>query len=204
MRRRDFIAIIGSALACLMVAGAQQTQQIRDVGVLMVTSETDKNEHSTITDFADALKDTGWLPGKNIQIETRWAAGDSERLRVNAKEMVALAPDVIVAKGAAVPSVADATQTIPIVFTVFSGMLAQAYVKNFAHPNRNVTGFTSDEIALVSKRVEREFAALLGGTAAAWPLLARAQQEEHSRRNRRLHVTDDDDGKARLSAFRDE
>ncbi len=154
MRRRDFIAIIGSAIACPMVAGAQQTQQIRHVGVLMATSETDKNEQSTITEFVDALKDTGWVPGKNIQIETRWAAGDPERLRVNAKEMVALSPDVIVAKGAAVPTVVDATQTIPIVFTVFSDMLAQGYVKSFAHPDRNVIGFTSDEIALVSKRVE--------------------------------------------------
>jgi putative tryptophan/tyrosine transport system substrate-binding protein len=155
MRRRDFIkAIIGSAAASPVAARAQQTERMRHVGVLLAASEADKNEQSNLIDFVNALKDAGWVPGKNIQIETLWAAGDPERFRKNAQEMAALAPDVIVAKGASVPSIADATQTIPIVFTVFSDMLAQGYVKSFAHPDRNVTGFTSDEIALVSKRVE--------------------------------------------------
>jgi putative tryptophan/tyrosine transport system substrate-binding protein len=155
MRRREFITLLGGAAAAWpLAAHAQQAERVRHVGVLMATSEDDKNEQLTTTDFINALKGAGWLPGKNIQIETRWAAGDPERLRKNAKEMAALAPDVIVAKGAAVPTIAEETKSIPIVFTVFSDMLAQGYVRNFAHPDRNVTGFTSDEIALVSKRVE--------------------------------------------------
>jgi putative ABC transport system substrate-binding protein len=154
MRRRDFITAFGGAAAWPVAARAQQIERVRHVGVLMATSETDKNEQSEIAEFVKSLGSRGWLPDKNIQIETRWAAGDPERLRENAKEMAALAPDVIVAKGAAVSTIADATKTIPIVFTVLSDMLAQNYVKNFARPDRNVTGFTSDEIALVSKRIE--------------------------------------------------
>jgi len=154
MKRREFMALVGSAAAWPSVARTQQPERMRRVGVLLATSEIDRNEQSTITDFTNALKNAGWVPDKNIRIDIRWAAGDPGRLRENAKAMAALAPDVIVAKGAAVPTIAEATKTIPIVFTVLSDMLAQGYVKNFAHPDRNVTGFTSDEIALVSKRVE--------------------------------------------------
>jgi putative tryptophan/tyrosine transport system substrate-binding protein len=132
----------------------EERRRMRRIGFLMGTSETDLNEQSSVAAFVQTLERLGWVAGKNIEIEYRWTAGDPRRMQEYAQELVALSPDVIFAKGAAAPPVTQATTTIPVVFAVLSDMLAQRYVKNFARPDRNVTGFASDEITLVSKRVE--------------------------------------------------
>ena len=155
MRRRRFIGLLGGAAAAWpLTAHAQERRRMRRIGFLMGTSETDLNEQSSVAAFVQTLERLGWVAGKNIEIEYRWTAGDPRRMQEYAQELVALSPDVIFAKGAAAPPVTQATTTIPVVFAVLSDMLAQRYVKNFARPDRNVTGFASDEITLVSKRVE--------------------------------------------------
>jgi len=153
MRRREFITLLGGAPAWPFVAHAQGTG-VKRVAVLMSTSESDSEEVRSVAAFVSALGKTGWVSGRNLIIDYRWGEGSLHRYQENAKELVGLAPDAIFAKGAAVPAVAQATSAIPIVFAIFSDTLAERYVANFARPNGNVTGFTSDEVALVGKRLE--------------------------------------------------
>jgi putative tryptophan/tyrosine transport system substrate-binding protein len=155
MQRRKFIKLIGGAAAAWpLAARAQQGEGVRRVGLLMSYSETDPEETSNVAAFVMALGNAGWVPGRNVAIDYRWAAGDPRRMQEYARELVSLAPDVIFAKGACVPAVVQATSTIPIVFAVLSDTIAQDYVMSFARPGRNITGFTSNENALVGKRVE--------------------------------------------------
>lgn len=155
MKRREFIALLGgAAVAPPLIARAQQNDRIRRIGFLMSTAETDPDETSIVAAFVAALEKADWVPGRNVTIDYRWGAGNPRYFREYAKELVQLGPDVIFAKGASVPSVAQATSTIPIVFAVLSDGLAQTYVASFARPGGNITGFTSNEITLVGKRLE--------------------------------------------------
>jgi putative tryptophan/tyrosine transport system substrate-binding protein len=155
MRRREFIAIFGGAgIAWPLTARAQQPDRMRRIGVLMSTAESDPEEEASVAAFVRTLEKAGWVPGRNVSIDYRWGAGDPSRFQDYAKELVRLGPDVIFAKGASVPAVAEATSTIPIVFAQFTDVLAQDYVASFARPGGNITGFTSNEITLVGKRLE--------------------------------------------------
>jgi len=155
MRRRDFNALIGGIVAvCPLVARAQQNERMRRIGLLMSTAETDPEEAASVAAFVEALAKAGWTPSRNVMIDYRWGAGDPRRFEEYARELVRLGPDVIFAKGAAVPAVAQATSTIPIVFAQTADVVAQDYVESFARPGRNVTGFTSNEATLVGKRLE--------------------------------------------------
>jgi putative tryptophan/tyrosine transport system substrate-binding protein len=153
MRRRAFIAALGSVATWPMVARAQQAERVRRVGVLMSTAETDPLESASVAAFVAALGKLGWTTGQNVEIVYRWAAGDSDRMTANARELVSLAPDVLLVKGANVPAARQATSAIPIVFVVLGDVIAQNYVGSFARPGGNITGFTSYERALVGKRL---------------------------------------------------
>ena len=155
MRRRTFIiGLGGAALAAPLVAPAQQPERVRRIGVLMSTTETEPEEKSIVAAFVSTLASAGWMPGRNVTIDYRWGTGDPHRMQEYAGELVALAPEVILAKGASVPSVVQATSTVPIVFVVLSDANAEKFVTSFARPGGNITGFTSYESALVGKRLE--------------------------------------------------
>src|SRR6516164_7500023 len=151
MRRRDFIKVIGgSAVAWPLAARAQQPERMRRIGVLLPTSPDDEEYQSWIGAFLQGLAQSGWITGRNIRIETRWTKFDPEDTRKYAAELVALAPDVILATGnSTVGPLSRLTRTVPIVFPVAAGL-----VESLARPGRNVTGFMSFEIGVSAKWLE--------------------------------------------------
>jgi len=152
--RREFISVLGgSAIAWPRAADAQQPTSIRRIGVLMSGDETDPRERASVAAFVDALGQLGQVAGQNLEIAYRWGAGDPQRMAANARELVDLAPDVILVMGANLPAARETTATIPIVFVFLNDASVQEYVTSFAHPGGNITGFASDEIALVGKRL---------------------------------------------------
>lgn len=153
MKRRVFISLVGGATAWPLVARAQQVERTRRVGILMSTAETDPLEISSVDAFKTELAKLGWVHGKNIDLSVRWGAADSKRMTANAEELVALGTDVILAKGATVPSARQATTSIPIVFVSLPDPIVQPLVGSFSHPVGNITGFTTYEHGLVGKRL---------------------------------------------------
>ncbi len=154
MRRREFMALLGGgAVIWPRAAGAQQPERMKRIGVLMSTNETDSRERASVAAFVEALGKLGQVVGQNVEIVYRWGAGDPQLMAANAREIISQAPDVIVVKGANLPAAREMTATIPIVFVLLSDSGVQDYVTNFAHPGGNVTGFASDELALVGKRL---------------------------------------------------
>jgi ABC-type uncharacterized transport system substrate-binding protein len=144
MRRREFITLIGgAAVAWPLAARAQQREQMRRIGVLMNLGSDDAEGQARNAAFLQGLQELGWTVGRNVRIEYRWGAGDAELFRRYASELVALAPDVILAVGAAVvPSLLQATRTVPIVFTGTPDPVGAGFVESLARPGGNVTGFT--------------------------------------------------------------
>lgn len=152
--RREFITALGGAtVAWPLAARAQQPERMRHIGMLMSTDETDPRERASVAAFVEALGNLGQVVGRNVEIAYRWGAGDPERMVANARELIGQAPDVIVLKGANLPAAREMTVTIPIVFVVFSDANVREYVGDFAHPGGNITGFASDELSLVGKRL---------------------------------------------------
>ena len=143
MRRRDFITLLGTAVAWPVAARAQQREQMRRIGVLMNLGSDDAEGQARNAAFLQGLQELGWTVGRNVQIEYRWGAGDAELFRRYASELVALAPDVILAVGGAVvPPLLQATRTVPIVFTGTPDPVGAGFVESLARPGGNVTGFT--------------------------------------------------------------
>jgi putative ABC transport system substrate-binding protein len=153
MKRREFITLLGGApLAWPLRARAQQPAGIRRVGVLLNLSENDVESQRLVTAFRQRLAQQGWADGRNLRIDYRWAAGDVGRIRVFAKELVELSPDIIV--GYATPSVValqQETRSIPIVFLSVTDPVGQGLVASLAHPGGNITGFAVFEISLGTK-----------------------------------------------------
>src|SRR5947207_5103436 len=155
MRRRELIGLIGGAAAWPLAARAQQPNRIRRIGVLMAVVENDKEAQSRIAAFQHALEKLGWSDGRNVRIEYRWAAGNADDIRKYAAELVALAPDVILAGGGAVvPSLQQATRTVPIVFTQTPDPVGAGFVDSLARPGGNATGFMALEYGLGAKWLE--------------------------------------------------
>ena len=144
MRRRDFITLlVGAAVAWPLAARAQQPDRMRLIGVLMGYAESDPTAQSWLAAFRGALAKLGWTEGSNLRIELRWSAGDADRIRTLAKELVDLRPDAIL--GVTTPvigALARETRTIPIVFTAVSDPIGSGFAANLAHPGGNITGFT--------------------------------------------------------------
>jgi putative tryptophan/tyrosine transport system substrate-binding protein len=156
VRRRDFIkGIVGTAVALPLAARAQQADRVRRIGVLMGYAESDLTAQSWLAAFRAALGKLGWTEGSNLRIELRWSAGDVDRMRTLAKELVDLRPDAIL--GVTTPvigALARETRTIPIVFTGVSDPIGSGFAANLAHPGGNITGFTVNDPAAGGKWVQ--------------------------------------------------
>jgi ABC-type uncharacterized transport system substrate-binding protein len=155
MRRRKFITLLGvAAVACPLGARAQ-VQRVRRIGVLMGIAETDAEARSRATALQQGLQELGWTEGRNVRIDYRWAADDSERIQAYAAELVALAPDLIVASTTPVMTVLQqATRTIPIVFLQVTDPVGAGIVGNLARPGGNITGFITFEFSMGGKWLE--------------------------------------------------
>jgi putative tryptophan/tyrosine transport system substrate-binding protein len=155
MNRRDFIALLGGATTWPLAARAQQAERIRSVGVLMSLVEDDPEGQARVAAFRQGLQQLGWTDGRNLRIDTRWAAGDADRIRRYAAELVALTPDVILAIGAAVTGpLRQTTRAVPIVFVNVSDPVGAGFVASLARPGGNATGFTIFEYGMAGKWLE--------------------------------------------------
>ena len=155
MRRREFIAGLGAAAAYIDVADAQQNEQARRIGLLMNVGADDPEGREAVAAFTQELLRLNWADGRNVRIETRWAAGNPEQFRKYAKELVALEPAAIV--GASTPAIVplrQATRTVPIVFVAVVDPVGPGLVASLARPGSNVTGFTLFEYAIGAKWLE--------------------------------------------------
>jgi putative tryptophan/tyrosine transport system substrate-binding protein len=154
MRRREFISLVGGAAAWPLTARAQQGERMRRIGVLM-NAEDDPGGQARVAVFVQALQSLGWTSGRNVQIDIRWGVADAASSRRYAAEMVALAPDVVLAAAsAATAALHDATRTLPIVFVNVSDPVGAGYVASLARPGSNITGFTFIEYGMSGKWLE--------------------------------------------------
>jgi putative ABC transport system substrate-binding protein len=156
MRRRDFISFIGGAAAAWPLGAlAQQSERIRQIGILMAFSESDAEAQSWAAGFREELGKLGWTEGHNIQIDTRWATADIESLQRSAKQLVALQPDLILTGSTpATAAMRQQTNTIPIVFAMVGDPVGSGFVASLLRPGGNLTGFVPIENSLGSKWVE--------------------------------------------------
>ena len=156
MNRREFIMLLGGAAAAWpLAARAQQGGRMRRVGVLQNLASDDPAEQARLMAFGQGLQELGWTIGQNVRIENRWSAGDPERIRRNTEEMVALAPDVILASGnAGVAPLLQATRTVPVVFVIVPDPVGAGFVDSLARPGGNATGFIAYEYGLSGKWLE--------------------------------------------------
>ena len=153
MKRREFIGgIAGTAAAWPLAALAQQTERMRRIGVLVNLAADDPESQRRVTAFAQGLQELGWTDGRNVRIDIRWSAGDAERLRRNVAELVALAPEIILAPGGpTVALVQKASRTLSIVFVNVVDPVGGGFVASLARPGGNATGFTSFEFGMSAK-----------------------------------------------------
>ena len=155
MRRREIIGLIGGASAWPLAARAQQGERVRRVGILLPVAEGSPEDQARVGAFLQELQQLGWSIGRNIAIDTRWAGSQADAIRRYAMELVALAPDVILAQGAStVAPLLQATQEIPIVFPVAADPVGAGFVESLARPGRNATGFLVFEYGLGGKWLE--------------------------------------------------
>jgi putative tryptophan/tyrosine transport system substrate-binding protein len=156
MKRREFITLLGGAAAAWpLTARAQQRERVRRVGVLMPFTADDQEGQARLLAFAQGLQQMGWAVGSNLRIDARWGAGDAERNRKYAAELLALAPDVILANaGPELTPLLQATRDLPIVFANVVDPVGQGLIASLPRPGGNVTGFTSSEFGQSAKWLE--------------------------------------------------
>ena len=157
MRRREFIALLGSAAAATgpLAAQAQQAERMRRIGVLLVFAANDTDAQSSVGGLVQRLDELGWTAGRNVHINYRWEASDGERAQSLAQELIAMRPDIIVAcGGTAAFTLWQATGSIPIVFIQVVDPVGLGIVASLARPGGNLTGFTHFESAIVGKWLE--------------------------------------------------
>jgi putative ABC transport system substrate-binding protein len=156
MQRRDFITLLGGAAVLWPVAArAQQPERMRRIGLLMTIAETEPEAQARLKSFRAGLQQLGWTEGTNIHIDYRFAAGDPERVRSSAAELVRLAPDLILANGTAILSaLRQETRSIPIVFVLVPDPVGDGFVESLARPGGNLTGITNFEFPMGGKWVE--------------------------------------------------
>jgi putative tryptophan/tyrosine transport system substrate-binding protein len=155
MRRRDFISLIGGAAATWpLAARAQQPERMRRIGVLSSTAVDDQDNKVRHAAFQQRLQQLGWTDGHNVQIDYRFAAANLENYHKYAAELIALAPDVILAPGQSLPHILQATRTIPIVFPIAGDPVGSGLVESLSRPGGNATGFLLFEYDLSAKWLE--------------------------------------------------
>jgi putative ABC transport system substrate-binding protein len=135
-----------------IVARAQQTERMQRIGVLIGIAEGDPAAQLRYAAFSERLQQLGWIDGRNVRIDARWAGGDLNLVRKYARELVGLAPDVIVSVGAiSIGAVLQATSTVPVVFAVVPDPVGAGYVESLSRPAGNATGFAMFEYTLSAK-----------------------------------------------------
>jgi putative tryptophan/tyrosine transport system substrate-binding protein len=156
MRRREFLGVLGGAvLASPVPAFAQTSTDMRRVGALFSQSQTDPEGQARLAAFRQGLQELGWVEGRNVHIEYRWAAGGIERMRPHATDLVALKPDVILASATtSLTALQQATRTIPIVFAQVTDPVGAGFVASLSRPGGNITGFTQHEFTIGEKWLE--------------------------------------------------
>jgi ABC-type uncharacterized transport system substrate-binding protein len=157
MRRRDFVMLLGGAAATWpLEARAQQRERVRRIGVLPGGGDTeDPRSQPNISAFLQALQQLGWADGRNVKIDYRWPAGDADKARKYAAELVALAPDVILTISSTnMTALLQATRTVPIVFVAVTDPVGAGYVDSLSRPGGNATGFLLFDYSLSTKWLE--------------------------------------------------
>ena len=155
MRRRDFIALIGAATTWPLALRAQQPERLRRISVLLGVPENDPETNSRVRAFRLGMRDAGWVEGRNVQIEFRYAGTDPDAIKKHVAELIRLAPDVIVANSSPVMALLrPATNSIPIIFVVVNYPVGQGFIPNLARPGGNVTGFSFIEPEIVGKWID--------------------------------------------------
>jgi putative ABC transport system substrate-binding protein len=155
MRRREFISMLGGAVAWPLAARAQQPERMRRVGVLEPIAVDDPEALARVTAFAQGLQQLGRTASRNVRIDYRWGAGDADRIRQQAVELAALAPDAILTVGTSTAApMLRATRTVPIVFVAVVDPVGAGYVDSLARPGGNATGFTNFEYSMGAKWLE--------------------------------------------------
>jgi len=155
MRRREFIALVGSSVMWPLAARAQQSESLRRVGILLPYFDGDAEGKAVVEVFERGLQDLGWTEGRNIRFDIRWAGGDPDKARTFAKELVAMTPDVIVPSSNLVTTIVQQeTRSIPVVFILVGDPVGSGYVASMAQPGGNLTGFAVLENAIAGKWVE--------------------------------------------------
>jgi putative ABC transport system substrate-binding protein len=156
MRRREVLSLLGSAAVLWpLTAPAQQSGRVRRIGVLMPTAEDDPQSQARLVALQQGLEKRGWAIGRDVRIDCRWSIDNVEKAEAAATELLALAPDVILASTSRIiVTLQQATQTVPIVFTAIYEPVAQGFVQSLAHPGGNTTGFTMVEATVGAKWLE--------------------------------------------------
>src|SRR5271169_2023833 len=154
MRRREFITLLGAVAAAWPLAAHSQ-QPKRRVGVLMSGAPDDREIQARLAAFLDGLQQLGWTDGLNVQIDTRWASGDTNRGRSAAEELVGLAPEVILASASSsVVALQRTARSVPIVFANVIDPVGAGFVASLARPGSNATGFSAFDYSLSGKWLE--------------------------------------------------
>ena len=153
MKRREFIALLcGAVTAWPLAVRAQQPERVRRIGVLMPLPANDAEGQARVAAFLQGLQELGWSVGRNVVVDIRWSTGNNADVRKYAAELVALAPDVILANSSnAVPPLLEVTRTVPIVFTNVADPVGAGYVDSLARPGGNITGFASFDYSISGK-----------------------------------------------------
>jgi putative ABC transport system substrate-binding protein len=155
MRRREFISLLGGAAAWPVAAHAQQQgERMRRIGVLSNVAAEDQDNNARLKAFQQRMQQLGWTDGHNVRIDYRFAVGNLENYRKYAAELIALAPDVIVAPGTSLPYVLEATRTVPIVFPIATDPVGSGLIESLSRPGGNATGFLLFEYDLSAKWLE--------------------------------------------------
>ena len=156
MRRREFVTLIGGAALWPLTAQGQQPERMRRIGVLPGGGDTDDpRSQPNISAFLQALQQLGWADGRNVKIDYRWPAGDADKARKYAAELVALAPEVIVTISSTnMTALLQATRTVPIVFVAVADPVGAGYVDSLSRPGGNATGFLLFDYSLSTKWLE--------------------------------------------------
>jgi putative ABC transport system substrate-binding protein len=155
VKRREFITLLGGAAAWPLAARAQQRERVRRVGVLVNLAEGDSEGQARVAAFREALGKLGWTEGRELQIDYRWFAGDPDRARAYAAELVKLKPDVIfAASSSSLAALQRETRSVPIVFAQVADPVAAGFVASMARPGGNITGFAQFEYAIGAKWLE--------------------------------------------------
>lgn len=155
MKRREFIALFAGAIAAWPKIVNAQSDRIRRIGVMLNLAPDDPETKARLAAFLQRLQEFGWTEGRNLKIDYRWGMGNLDHHRTNAAELVALAPDVILAHGSTIMGpLQRATRTVPIVFVSVSDPIAGGFVESLARPGGNATGFTSTDYGMSGKWLE--------------------------------------------------